>query len=414
MSAREEGGSDSSLAYRCRPFPWSGQNGLHAFGAIQSIPQARGGQHAIYGLGVSLDEPLARAAAVGELMERTCAVAPPAPGHALRGKACDLPAPSTGLTIFRSLAPRQMRRFPAARHLRDDTEVEWCRARSLIAGHNVLVPAALMHFEYGGKAPNDCFPELVGTGFACGETLEDAVLAGIREWIERDALVSAWHNRIPLQRLTCTGLDLDPKPFSPDSSTLSVYAVPTDLASPVVVAVSTHPVGPPCLTFGAACGPTQLAAAVKAAGEACLLRHLLRHRANDAFAGPIRTLGDHARFYATKRGAALFSRHLAVADGPPSPVGHGESREGRRPQLRDLLGEFEQLGLDVLAEDLTSPAVSDAGAHVVRVLIPGLANIVADARFAPLGCERVVRSRRPVSTPGRKTSKLNYLPVPLA
>jgi ribosomal protein S12 methylthiotransferase accessory factor len=78
--------------------------------------------------------------------------------------------------------------------------IEWVPVSSLITGEARWVPAAYCYYGYGPSSAEGyrgepfCFAD--SNGCASGNTLEEAMLYGLLELLERDACAVAWYNRI--------------------------------------------------------------------------------------------------------------------------------------------------------------------------------------------------------------------------
>lgn len=371
------------------------------------------------GTGVSTEFDLARLAAVAETIERYCSMAPP--DHALleRASFADVCEDAVAPAFFALLSKRQYRRFPHLDPLTDNKVIDWCWAFSLTRDRAALVPAALAYFSRGGRRPNDFSPELISTGFACHISVAHAVLAGLCEVIERDALAIAWHNRLPLTRLevdgTATGALLA-GPLAGCGIDFELYQVPTDAPFPVVLAAAWNAASEPHAVVGAACRPDPVAAATKALYETCQLTARLG-------SGPIKTptrireIEDHATFYATAAGAQLLRRNLLAGDDIQQLGDMAVAETGS--VVADLDGAVEALataGLEVLVTDHTTSDVAATGFRVLRVIVPGTCDINSDARFPRLGGSRLYELpvRLGLRDEPLRESGLNLLPVPLA
>ncbi|UUZ79171.1 YcaO-like family protein [Paenibacillus sp. P26] len=84
----------------------------------------------------------------------------------------------------------------------ESTRLRWVKGRSLTTGREKWVPARFglgLLPAYGGGEAQICFGFM--TGSACGATMDQAVLSGSLEIIERDAFMIMWYNRLSLPRL---------------------------------------------------------------------------------------------------------------------------------------------------------------------------------------------------------------------
>lgn len=80
-----------------------------------------------------------------------------------------------------------------------DQAMEWCQARSLVDGRICWVPAAAVFLGFRGEGGRFCAGD--SNGLASGNTQEEAILQGLLELVERDAVAIWWYNRLPLPAL---------------------------------------------------------------------------------------------------------------------------------------------------------------------------------------------------------------------
>jgi len=247
-----------------------------------------------------------------------------------------------------------------------DLPTEWTPVWSLTAGTHRLLPTSTLYFDSApGGAPDGLWAD--SNGNAAGSSLEDAVVQGFLELVERDAVALWWYNR-----LRRPGIDLDAfdEPWlaglrdALDRAGRRVWALDltSDLGIPVVVAASRGADGTAAGTvygFGAHFDP----------------RRALR-----------RALTEMVQMLpAVAAGSAP-----CVPEQPwmrPDPGQRGRT-PGSWPRPRrndDLLADVEDIGslvaahgMELLVLDQTRP---DVGVPAVKVLVPGLRPFYA--RFAP-------------------------------
>ena len=125
--------------------------------------------------------------------------------------------------------------------------IDWSPVWSLTTERVRWVPAALCYFNY--PLPGDHqFGSAATNGGAAGNTIEEAILHGLLELVERDAVAIWWYNR-----LTAPSVDLDSfdDPFVAGAReryrqagrSLHVLDLTMDLGIPVAAAVSTDAEG---------------------------------------------------------------------------------------------------------------------------------------------------------------------------
>lgn len=376
----------------------------------------------VAGTGVATEAEPARLAAVAESVERYASMAPVSTSILVRGAYRDLQDRAVVPSRFALLSQAQYERHPQLRPLGKDMAVDWCPMHSLTERRTALVPAALVHMSLVGPLPNRYVTHVTSTGTACHVSPEQALLAGLCEVLERDAVTIAWQNRLQMPRLDCShtaAADLLDQVFAGCGLEISLHHVPTDAPFPVVLAVLFDGRSAPHAAAGAACRPDPEAAAVRAALEAAQVLSRLRSRPRSRPHG-VRTFDDHAELYATRGGAQLLRRGLgdgsAVALRELGPPVRAESPADVEGILARAVRSLAARGLEVLVADLTPPDVSGIGYTVVRVLLPGMVDMSADARMPRLGGTRLYEL--PIALGARRTAlgegELNLMPVPLA
>jgi ribosomal protein S12 methylthiotransferase accessory factor len=291
----------------------------------------------------------------------------------------------------------------------DDHAIEWCPAWSLTRGRAVLVPAAFVF----ANATNDVLPEWTSTGLASHVCLTRAVLGGLCEVLERDALAVTWYNALATTPLSPAGTPLERLLDSLDRDvgvTVRLMALPTDSPFPVVLALARGYATPPFAAVGVACRANLAMAASKAVAECIQVMVRVKPGGDDSDLDD-----DPAARYATLEGAELLESCLQTAE---EAVAHCTESSPRSPSA-ELNAGVEQLhrqGFEVLVAELTTVDVAQAGWHVVRVIVPGMLWPGTRPEMAPLGARRLYHL--PVDLGLRSfplsECKLRSLPVPLS
>ncbi|HEV7657854.1 MAG TPA: TOMM precursor leader peptide-binding protein [Mycobacteriales bacterium] len=261
----------------------------------------------------------------------------------------------------------------------DDVELDWTPVWSLTGERHRLLPTGMLYF--GGPGPASVRAD--SNGNAAGSCLEDAVLQGLLELVERDSVALWWYNRTPLP-----GVDLDAfaQPWLDEARdsyaalgrTLEVLDLTTDLGVPAMAAVTRRPGSDRAeamLGFGAHLDPRiAVRRAVTELNQ--LLPAVLGARPDTGFApgDP-----DAVRWWQDPAAADEPYLHADRSGSPRRPADYGY-RPGPdlTEDLRGLIGLLDARGLEVLVLDQTRP---DVGLPVVKVLVPGLRPMWA--RFAP-------------------------------
>lgn len=259
----------------------------------------------------------------------------------------------------------------------EEEELDWTPLWPVTGGPRRLLPTALLY--YGAPAPSGTLrPD--SNGCAAGSSVEDAVLQGILELVERDAVALWWYNRTPVP-----GMDIASFGDRWLAEMLDRYAdigrqlwaldLTSDLGVPVVAAVSRATGGGGervMFGFGAHLDPR--VAVYRAVAE-------LNQMLPTVLAGTLRAEDepDAAAWLATATVAT--QRYLTPLAGVPArtPADFAYTyRADVRDDVLALAGLLAGHGMDTLVLDQTRP---DVGLPVVRVVVPGLRSFWA--RFAP-------------------------------
>lgn len=327
-----------------------------------------------------------------------------------------------------------------------NTETYWVRGWSLTRRCAAWLPMSMVYINHRNgeydDAPLTHSPLYVG--IAAGATLEQALVSGIEEWIERDSTMAWWLNApvFPAIQLTpplaalWAGLptDLGQRAW--------LIALPNEFEIPVLAGV-VYNSDDALFTIGFACRPDPVQAGLKAWSEALILQEGSRDLLdpNGAMAQAIHTgymasdtffpyradrcyledmQGDFRDVTHLLLQQQLFLDPRAIERVRPwvaVSVGTTFADLPRLPErtLAVYQSRIEAQGYEIFAADVTTPDVAYAGLSVVRVLIPRLIPNFP-AAFPPLGRGRVQEVA--VKLGWRPTpldeSELNYFPMPHA
>ncbi|MFB6712479.1 TOMM precursor leader peptide-binding protein [Streptomyces sp. NPDC056358] len=287
-------------------------------------------------------------------------------------------------------APETYANDPMVSPFDPDRPIPWVWGHSLRDDRPVLVPARLAHYSAGVEADNFVFE--CSNGCATGGSLEEAILFGLLEIIERDAFLLAWYGRAPLTAIDLGSCRSPAVRTMADRAALHGYDVHAfdtrmDLAVPVVTALAVRRDGGyGTLSFAAAAGFDPESTVESALSEVLTyIPHLPyqvaeRHSELTAMAqdfSRVRQLKDHAQLYGLPAMAEHAKEYLApVAVRPSADIFGGW--EPLRPRTGDLLDDLNLLrdriaavGHDVIVVDQTTPEQHRMGLHTVATLVPG-------------------------------------------
>lgn len=309
----------------------------------------------------------------------------------------------------------------------EDTKLWWRKGHIAENNEEVWTPAQLIHIANYTEWPGD--PNIghaTSNGLACGITYQEAAISGLFETIERDAFMLTWYNKLSLPKIDIntsprlkhfyeryikpTSLDLhlvDMSIFSGVPTILAVIRNPhTDLAPFAIGAASAHSIERAC---------------EKAAIEGMYTRTWVKteQRLGNALVDvdyhrDINSFEDHIKLYA---GTAIVKEaDFLTASEKLVDVKNYAPFDDRSPDIlwTNLVSHLSNQGYHVATFDLTSPDIKDAGAYVVKSIIPGYKPIDVLYRGRMLGGERILKHSYHLGLVDKpfKLEELNPIPHP--
>jgi bacteriocin biosynthesis cyclodehydratase domain-containing protein len=341
--------------------------------------------------GKGIDDAQARVSGLGEAIERTSGV--------FRGDEIRRPASYRGLGDA-AIHPRDCMLFSDAQYrdrdawntrnrrldmiplpLDEEAELEWTPLWSLTRNEHRYLPTSYLYYSYPSPAEQFyCLPD--SNGCASGATMEEAMLQGFLELVERDCVAMWWYNRL---RRPAVDLDSFDDPFiramqryyASVGRSLWVLDLTNDLGIPAFIAVSHRTDGSPTedIIFAPAAHLEARLGIVRAITEL-----------NQMMPGVARTeRGDYAyddpEAVAWWKTATIDTQpYLLPADAQPIARRHYPTlhSDDVGEDVRFCQSLVEQHGMEMLVLDQTRP---DIGMPVVKVVVPGLRHFWA--RYAP-------------------------------
>jgi ribosomal protein S12 methylthiotransferase accessory factor len=256
-----------------------------------------------------------------------------------------------------------------------EAKIEWTPVWSLRDQRFKYLPTGMLYFFHNDASDSHMHAD--SNGCAAGNTLEEAIVQGFLELVERDSYAIWWYNRS--QR---TELDLDQfgdsyvrdlkNQLAETGRRLWVLDITTDLGIPSYVAMSYSTItGQEFVEYGSGSHFDPRIALLRALTEVNQFLSIGLLGARDAgqasndSAGPFR-LKEHP---------------YLIPDGKPAIRPHLDMKFGSldtREQALTCMDIVKRAGLDFLVLDQTRP---DIETPVVRVIVPGLRHFYR--RFGP-------------------------------
>lgn len=315
----------------------------------------RSGDRLFCGKGLSMGQALASACL--EFLERHCAV--------MKGEDAVLQAPYARVAD-EAIDPR---RFVLAADASFDTaaKIDWIWGYSLTRAVPALVPANLVFCPYEPRRGSKAIAWTDSNGLAAGNNLEEAVLHGLLEIIERDAVMISEYNRLPHTDIAPEGIPEACRPvlglLEKAGYRTAFMSVPTDLPFPVVAAFLARGDDPRDRSVAFGSHLSRILALERALTEAIqVLPPSVNH-------------GGWLRSGSSKRYARRTSKKLAFGD----LADH--SAADLKASIEKCVAFLRDIGSEAVVVDLSLP---DIPFPAVRVLATGLQPLVhrADRRIS--------------------------------
>ncbi|XGB44071.1 MAG: TOMM precursor leader peptide-binding protein [Nodosilinea sp. LVE1205-7] len=247
--------------------------------------------------------------------------------------------------------------------------LDWTPVWSLTEQRHRYLPTAFCYYNYP-QPKHQSFCRADSNGNAAGNTLEEAILQGFFELVERDSVALWWYNRLQRPAVDLTSFD---EPYFTDlqryyaesDRELWVLDLTADLGISAFAGVSRRTVGESerlILGFGAHLDPT--IAILRALTEVNQLGLELDRVADDQLDGD-------AKLWLLE---ATLANQPYLAPDPTQPLKTRQDYPQRwgddiRDDVLTCVEIARQAGLETLVLDQTRP---DIGLNVVKVIVPGL------------------------------------------
>lgn len=259
--------------------------------------------------------------------------------------------------------------------LPDELEIDWTPCWSLTHSQEVLVASAYCYFGHPDiNASFYCAGD--ANGCAAGNTLEEAILQGLMELVERDCVALWWYNRV---RRPAVDLDSFEEPYveqvrrlyREQGRELWVLDITNDLAVPTFAAISRRVGGPTediLLAFGAHVDPTM--ALLRSLTELNQFLPAVVGRNPDGSTSYWMDDRDAIEWWTT---ATLESDPYVVADASAPARERSDYAtvvsDDISEDVRGVIDRLASVGLETIVLDQTRPDIDLA---VAKVMVPGL------------------------------------------
>ncbi len=269
--------------------------------------------------------------------------------------------------------------------LNPDTEIDWSPVWSLTCDRPRYLPTSLLYYGKAAGADRGITDFVADSnGCAAGNTLEEAILQGFFELVERDAFAVWWYNRLRMPEVDLTSFEDEYLTKAKDyyrslNRDLWLLDVTGDLGIPAFVAISSRTdKKAEDIIYGAGAHIDPHIAALRAV---CELNQFLNWVQGTDSGGAGYRVDDPQCLWWWQN--ATLSEHSYLLPAVNTPA-RGKSSY-TVPETDDIREDVERCralvearGMEFLVLDQTRP---DIGMPVVRVIVPGMRHYWE--RFAP-------------------------------
>ncbi|MFO1399270.1 MAG: YcaO-like family protein [Burkholderiales bacterium] len=374
------------------------------------------------GVGCDLDWDVARLKAVCEGAERYSASVVATHEYTVSA-ACDLQCPHVAPDSIPRLSDSELA-LPGQyfRPFDSRAPIRWAWSFELTSREERLLPLVMSHL-YPRAWTTERFWNPISTGLAVHTDPNAAIVAGVCEVVERDAIALTWllRRRLPKIRFGEADLELfDPaaRYFLSRTEEFSFFDATTDIGLPTIYLVRRRPRHPFAATVVSCATAFSYAEACYKSLRESISTNLLLD------SGILRVAEETLDFSLIHEGAAFMAQPrmadaFSFIDGNAvdfSALLASEPKcdDAPIPRIRWIAGRMRDMAMEVYLSDVTSRELRRAGLHCYRAVIPGLMpmSVVARARF--LGTPRLHEMARAMGHVGDVDSFVNPLPQPFA
>lgn len=360
--------------------------------------------------GGAVDLERARAAAVGEAVERYCSALYDDSSFTFAAYSDLGPQAAVNPETFALFSERQYARPDFHfRPLKKDTKVNWVQSFSLVSEKPRLVPSSFVYLPYQPHESEPCVIDSISTGLACANTLEEALFTALCEVVERDAFMLTWLHRLPVPKVSLENCQDETLARVLDclrSAGLEFHisCITTDIAIPTFLAVLMDRSGVgPAAAVATRTDLNPIWAVVRALEEATLTWLAVRHMI-DKEMPPSKPSGEASPMLLTRDKYLLHyarQENLGALDFllcSPNTVALSDLPDGAASDvlenLKRCVNLVQKRGFDVLAVDVTTPDIAEVELSVARVVVPGLQPLDVDEVRRFRGGKRLYEARR--------------------
>jgi len=371
------------------------------------------GEPASVGYGRASSSGASETVAILEALERFANSRPRGKCTSVHGSYAELRNQAIDPRLFTLHAPRQARESGYSLvEYNDSLKQNWVWAHSFRRREAVLIPEQLSYFGVGRDSggANGRYVQHTSSGCALGGCIEEAILYGLFEVIERDAYMTGWYGRFAYPALDCAHVS-DPvicaliARATAEGYSVHLFDMTLESRIPSIWAMIEDPrKDAPVRSYCAAASHIDpekaiVAALVEVISSIAIYRKSmppLRERARTLVDDPsqVQGMSDHVLLYSQPETMAWLE--FLPRNGPRIPVKERFADWYSDAAQADLTQDLEMLvdrllGIahDVLVVDQSFAALAPLSLKAAQVSVPGLSPVSFGHQYRRVAHERI-------------------------
>ncbi|MDO7907931.1 YcaO-like family protein [Paenibacillus sp. JX-17] len=375
------------------------------------------------GAGGDTKSGLAKTKAIAETLERYCSCTYTA-DQFIVASADELGSDALDLESIPVLSDQEYA-YPNCPLIRPDKsqKIRWVKGISLTSQKPLYIPAIMtyLHIPYMNNSERFWLP--ISTGCAIHMNFEKALINGINEVVERDAISLTWLNELPLRKLEIRTdalpewcLDYYNRTANNPFIQTYYFDATTDLGIPSIYSlqISEHNRKVAAMVM-CTTELDPLIAFSKITREAASLRIALQNRQPDkTVLDQFHEVTDGALYMGHPSQLDSFNFLRNTKDEKSLTDMRNLSTGSDKEDLNNLIQILQEKGHEIFAVDITSDEAKRAGMSAVRVIIPTLQPLSFFYRAQFKGSTRLYDGPEKMGYARKTEEQLNQKPQPFA
>ncbi|MEG1411439.1 MAG: YcaO-like family protein [Terrisporobacter sp.] len=292
--------------------------------------------------------------------------------------------------------------FPFKKYNSEDN-IYWVDGYNVTNKCNVFIPAQKVYLNYRTDKEEYSYDTKLSTGLACGDSLENALLSGLYECIERDAFYLTWSCKLPGKKIILNNIkDYNLKKLidildMSSCGTLHIVDISLDTSVYTMLTVLENKSGVG-ISVAAASNLNPELAILKSleelvltySGTVNIYENKFNSKYPDIYKEDILDLDDHIYYYMNPNNNKALEFITRNENYINSNDLKNNSLGNASDNLELIVNELNKLGAQVIYKDITNEEINQLGFSVVKVLSTKLGNIDVMYSARHLGTKRML------------------------